>query len=318
MRIFIIMLDSLRKDHIGAYGNNWIKTPNIDRLAEDSIIFENAYPESLPTIPLRRSLHTGLRTFPFKEYNPRKGDIVKAYGWEPIPEEHETLSEILQKSRYKTGFITDTYHYFKPSMNFHRGFDQWIWVRGQEGDALRSGPPIEKSEFKKYNSKKGSNYYINLILKQYLKNKRIIKKKEDYFTVQVFQESIKWVEQNKEYDDTFLLIDGFDPHEPFDPPEEYIDLYYPNYNGRKIITPNYSINTDYLKEDELKYLQAAYAGETTFVDEQVGNFIKGLKSSELYNESLIVLISDHGHQLGEHGMTGKIPWGLYPELMDIP
>jgi arylsulfatase A-like enzyme len=318
MKIFIIMLDTLRKDHVGIYGNDWIKTPNMDALANDSIIFTSAFPESLPTIPLRRSLHTGIRTFPFKEYNPRKGDIVRAYGWEPIPENQDTISEILKTAKYKTGFVTDTYHYFKPSMNFHRGYDQWVWVRGQEGDAFKSGPKVPRKEFRKHNSKTGSNIYINLVLNQYLKNKRVIKSIDDYYTVRVFSEAIKWVEENKAYKKNFLLIDGFDPHEPFDPPQEYVDEYYPNYEGRRIITPNYSAKIDYLTKNELKYMRAAYAGEVTFVDQQVGKFISKLRDMELYDDALIFLLADHGHQLGEHNMTGKIPWGLYPELMDIP
>ena len=79
MNVILIILDTLRKDHVGIYGNKWIKTPNMDRLAKDSIIFDNAYPESLPTIPVRRAIHTGLRCFPFKTYHPHKGDTSQSY-----------------------------------------------------------------------------------------------------------------------------------------------------------------------------------------------------------------------------------------------
>src|SRR5215210_5467889 len=60
--VVVIIVDSLRKDHVGAYGNPWIKTPNLNRLAKESLRFTNAYPESLPTICARRAIHTGLRT----------------------------------------------------------------------------------------------------------------------------------------------------------------------------------------------------------------------------------------------------------------
>jgi arylsulfatase A-like enzyme len=111
LNVVLIVFDTLRKDHIGICGNSWIKTPNLDNLARESIIFENAHPESLPTIPFRRSTHTGIRTFPFEQYQPRKGDMVQAYGWEPVPESQTTISEILQRNGYTTVFITDTYHY---------------------------------------------------------------------------------------------------------------------------------------------------------------------------------------------------------------
>ena len=98
--ILVIMLDSLRKDHVGYYGNNWIKTPAIDQLAKESVLFTNAYPESLPTLPVRRAMHTGMRTFPNRNYVPRKGDTVMIPGWEPIPENQYTMAEILQKELY--------------------------------------------------------------------------------------------------------------------------------------------------------------------------------------------------------------------------
>ena len=60
-------MDSLRKDHVGAYGNDKIKTPNLDALAKESLRFTRAYPESAPTICARRAIHTGLRTWPFED-----------------------------------------------------------------------------------------------------------------------------------------------------------------------------------------------------------------------------------------------------------
>lgn len=63
----MIISDTLRKDHVGAY-NRVAKTPNLDKFTRESIIFDNAYPESLPTIPVRRAIYTGLRVFPFKHF----------------------------------------------------------------------------------------------------------------------------------------------------------------------------------------------------------------------------------------------------------
>ncbi len=74
--VILIMLDSLRRDHVGAYGNDWIETPNIDALASEGVRFMNAYPEALPTIPVRRAMHTGMRTFPCRDYVLAKGDTV--------------------------------------------------------------------------------------------------------------------------------------------------------------------------------------------------------------------------------------------------
>src|SRR3712207_1350499 len=71
--VVLVIIDSLRKDHVGAYGNDWIQTPNLDALAKDSLRFSRSYPESLPTICARRAIHTGTRTWPFRERRRYKG-----------------------------------------------------------------------------------------------------------------------------------------------------------------------------------------------------------------------------------------------------
>src|SRR5215218_1752181 len=76
MNVVVVIIDTLRKDHVGAYGNDWIKTPNLDALAKESLRFTRAHPEAMPTIPARRAIHTGMRTFPLK---------APAWGWSPIP-----------------------------------------------------------------------------------------------------------------------------------------------------------------------------------------------------------------------------------------
>src|SRR5215217_9119412 len=59
MNVVVVIIDSLRKDHVGAYGNDWIKTPSLDALAKESLRFTRAYPEAIPSIPARRGIHTG-------------------------------------------------------------------------------------------------------------------------------------------------------------------------------------------------------------------------------------------------------------------
>ena len=67
LNVILVIIDSLRKDHVGAYGNDQAKTPNLDALAGDGLRFARAYPDAMPTIPARRAIHTGMRTFPYKD-----------------------------------------------------------------------------------------------------------------------------------------------------------------------------------------------------------------------------------------------------------
>jgi arylsulfatase A-like enzyme len=314
----IVILDSLRADHVGCYGNDWIKTPTMDALAEESITFTRAFPESLPTIPMRRTLHTGRRTWPFADWLPQRGDWVIAYGWQRISEDQTTLAEML--SAYETAFITDTYHQFKPSMNFHRGFRQWRWVRGQEVDLYRSRGLVTEEEVTAFmpDALAGSDgEWWRALVRQHLANQRQRRGEEDCQAPRVFREAMQWLEDNRTMGPFFLLVDSFDPHEPWDPPRSYVEPYDPGYGGREVITPKYG-PIDYLSEAELKHMRALYAGEVTMVDRWLGLFLDRARELGMLEDTLLIVTSDHGHQIGEHGVTGKLSWGMWYELMDVP
>jgi arylsulfatase A-like enzyme len=87
VNVILVILDSLRKDHIGVYGNDRIQTPNLDALAKESLRFSRAYPESLPTLCARRAIHTGMRTWPFRNFVRLPGETFQPAGWQPIPEQ---------------------------------------------------------------------------------------------------------------------------------------------------------------------------------------------------------------------------------------
>src|SRR4028119_2097598 len=93
MNVVLVILDSLRKDHLGVYGNDRVRTPNLDAFAGESFRFTRAYPESLPTICARRAIHTGMRTFPFRNRVELPGETFQPAGWQPIPEDQVTRPE---------------------------------------------------------------------------------------------------------------------------------------------------------------------------------------------------------------------------------
>src|SRR3712207_4930182 len=170
--VILVILDSLRKDHIGAYGNPWIKTPNLDALAQEGLRFTRAYPDAMPTIPARRAIHTGTRTFPLEP---------PAYGWTSIPEDQTTLAEILETAGYQTALVTDTYHQFK--MNFGRGFDIYRKIRGQERDSYRNPSAVSEREMRRRYIIHGEGH----LARQYLANVQGRRKsEEDWFAPRVF------------------------------------------------------------------------------------------------------------------------------------
>ena len=302
----IIMIDSLRYDHVGCYGNDWIKTPNIDRFAEESVVFENAYPEGIPTMPVRTSLFTGNKT-------------LNTRYWQPLSPEDVSMAEILDEYGYLNMMITDCYHMFKPNMNFHRGFHGFEWIRGQEIDGWRTDPHSEDLRNYIKDAHRGNRHLRGL--DQYLRNVQNRDREEEYYVAQVMGQSVKWLERNHKhpvFDRFFLYVDSFDPHEPWDPPPPYDTMYTdPNYRGKKIMWP-IGGPPNWLNEDEIKYIRALYAGEVSFVDKWVGHLTDRIQNLGLMDNSLIILLSDHGHPIGEHNIMLKVGDNLYNELVRIP
>jgi len=334
MNVVLVIIDSLRQDHVGCYGNKWIKTPYLDSLAKESVVFTQTYPESLPTLQVRRALQTGCRVFPFKGHKDYKGNqFLGNLGWGPVSEEQDTMAEILQRHGYRTAFFTDTYHQFKPSQNFHRGFDEWAWIRGQENDPYRSGPrpfkedveihipenlrtkTLENLRIKTDNGGQIRKKYTDFV-RDYLTNVAERRSEEDYFPAQVFTAAANWLERNQDAEKFFLVVDSFDPHEPWDPPESYRKLYDPDDDTIDFLASLYG-RPDLLTPRLLKRLRANYAGEVTLVDRWFGYLLEKMKYLGLIDNTLIAVISDHGHCIGEHNIVGKQGYPMTREIADL-
>jgi len=323
MNVVLIIIDTLRQDHVGCYGNNWIKTPYLDSLAKESVLFTHAYPESLPTLQVRRVLQTGCRIFPFVGHKDYKGNLFTgAPGWGPVSEERDTIAEILQGYGYRTAFVTDTYHQFKPSENFHRGFDEWAWIRGQETDPYRSGPTPSEEEVLSHipenlrTRTKGTGGKFTDFVRKYLTNVADRHYEEDYFPARVFKTGVRWLERNQDAEKFFLVLDSFDPHEPWDPPTSYRKLYDPDDDTIDLLASLYG-PADQISPRVLKRLRANYAGEVTLVDRWLGYFLEKMKNLRLMDNTLIAVISDHGHCIGEHNIVGKQGHPMSREICDL-
>ena len=320
--IVVIMSDTLRLDYIGCYGNTEIKTPNIDALAKESMRFTNAFPESLPTIPVRRALHTGRRAYPFRNYRPVKWDIVHLPGWEPIDNEEDTLAENLTKLGYQTGLGTDSLPYFAPGFNFTRGFWQWEFIRGQQQDRWRSPYRIPPQLLARYGDLDELRKDLHGIIPMHVANTMDVKNEEDTTTAKTFKWGMQFLEDNVNGQPFYLMIDCFDPHEPWEPPGKYKRMYAdPNYSGRHIVTFYYGPATRYnYTPEEVRYVKSQYSGLVTLVDTWLGRFLKKLDSLGLVENTAIFFISDHGTNFGGNPreIVGKPSYSMYPAVMRLP
>jgi arylsulfatase A-like enzyme len=316
MNVVLVNLDSLRRDHVGAYGNPWIETPNLDALARESLRFTRPYPESIPTICARRSIYTGIRTWPFRGWIPQKGETFFPAGWQRMPENQTSMTEVLAENGYDTALITDTYHQFKPSMNFHRGYNVFEYLRGQERDRYRAMKTVPEEEVDRY-TVSGNDQSMRDKVRQYRANVAHREREEDWFGPRVFLRGMDYLEVAAEVGGPFFLfVDSFDPHEPWDPPEKYSGMYGEPTGTGEPIAPNYD-TSDYLEEAELRRMRALYAGEVTLTDKWFGAFVNKMAELGLTENTLLVVFSDHGVSLGEHGYTGKVARAIWPELKDI-
>ncbi len=259
--IVLIVSDTLRADHLPCYGNKTVIAPNISALAENSIVFENCYAASFPTVPARADIMTGKFTFTYM-------------GWDPLPLKETTLAGTLSEAGFLTTGIVDTPFLVRNGYGYDRGFQDFIWVRGQ-----RSGAEHDDVV-------------------------RTRVKEEDFFAPKTFNTAIDWLERHHK-ENFFLYIDTWDPHEPWDPPEYYVKPYYPDYAG-ELISPNYwNWKEDHFSEKDLEIAHACYCGEITMVDRWLGLFMDRLKSLGLTDNTIVIFTSDHGFYFGEHDLFGK-------------
>jgi len=244
-------------------------------------------------MPARRDIFTGRTQFLER-------------GWGGIEPFDITLPKELHKGGVFTHMTTDHYHYFEiGGENYCYLFNTWDFHRGQELD-----PWVSRVKQPEKEDRYGKQFA------QYELNKTKFLTEADYPTSKTFVSACEWIEDNKGSDDFFLMVECFDPHEPFDCPEEYLALYGDDYGGKEFNWSTYAPVTE--PEDAVKHLENTYLATLTMTDKWLGKFIRSLKNNDMYDDTLIILTTDHGHMLGEHGFTGKNFMHAYNELSHIP
>jgi len=305
MNLIVIVCDTLRRDYLGLYGSDWVKTPALDRFGAEAIAFDKTFIGSFPTMPMRQELMTGKHTF-------------HTIGWAPIPEGTTTFQRAAKAAGYRAAYVSDHMQQFNNQMNYHQEFDDVEWIRGQLPDTYVTEPvpvtiPCDPGKMRPKAEQ----------VEQFLRNISGRETEEDYFAPQTMLAATRWLEAN--HREKFLLyVDTFDVHEPWVPPPEYADLYDPGYEGDVVIYPRYDF-AGYLTEAELKHVRAIYAAATTLLDKYVGVLLDRVRELGLWDNTAICFISDHGWYFGEHNYIGKHTvldrtkgWQFYNEVAHIP
>jgi len=299
MKVIHVMADSMRRDHVGAYGHPpWgpIHTPNLDKFAETAAVFDNAYIGSFPTVPNRRDTHLGHgdKGLPFNR-------------WRQVDDDEVMFPALLRKKGVPSMLITDTMNNVTGGRNIQRDYTAWAFNRGQEGencwldDTVETEWPVPR-EMIRYNEERW---------RQILVNRAYREQETDWFAPGTYSMALDWLEKNYGRKDFFLWIDTFDPHEPWDPPQYYIDKYDRDYKGRVFDAPSYGIRKEMgITDRELKHIRARYAGEVTMVDTWFGHLMAKLEILGIADDTIVIFTADHGTNFdgpGDVGFIQKIP-----------
>jgi len=151
---------------------------------------------------------------------------------------------------------------------------------------------------------------------------------EDRAVARTMSAAHSWLEdQHGSTTPFFLWVDTFDPHEPWDQPRYYTDLYDPGYEGDELMEPAYE-PADYATEREIEHMRCMYAGKLTMVDRWIGCLLDGIEFMGLNENTAVIVTSDHGFYHGEHNLIGKVRldrdgvicgrWPLYDTIAHPP
>ncbi len=307
--VVVLLLDSLNRHEMGAYGGQNFDTPNLDRLAARSVRFTNHHTGSLPCIPARHDILVGAWDFLWRPW----GSIEL---WE------EPITASLRREGVITQLITDHPHLFETGgENYHTDFTAWDYERGHESDPWKSRPDPSWLGTPTYG--RGHTHYDN--------SRGYFRGEEDFPGPRTMQATARWLAADAPVhrakgERFFLFADEFDPHEPFDTPEEWATRYDDSWEGPHLTWPPYAIDAfkqGILNERDARQIRAQYGGKLSMIDHWLGRVLDALDTTNAWEDTAVILCTDHGHYLGDTDVHGRDVWGkpglpVYKPLGHIP
>lgn len=291
----VVLLDSLNRHMLGSYGFDEFETPNLDRFAARSQRFLKHYTGSLPCMPARHDILVGQMDFLWRPW----GSIEL---WE------RPVTYYLRRKEVPTMLFSDHPHLFETGgENYHTDFLGWEYLRGHESDPWKTredpswvGTPALPA---------GSRYRVAGNKTHYDASRTWFREERDFPGPRTMQETADWLTKNGNYHDSFMLfVDEFDPHEPFDTPLPWAHKYDPEWDKDLMIWPPYAIDgikNGILTEREGRHIRANYGAKLSMIDHWFGKILDAMDKQNLWQDTLFILCTDHGHYLGERDLWGK-------------
>jgi len=316
--VIVVLLDSLNRHMLGAYGGTEFETPNLDRFAARSTRFVTHVTGSLPCMPARHDILCGALDFLWKPW----GSIEL---WE------ENITATLRRAGVTTMLASDHPHLFETGgENYHTDFTAWDYVRGHEGDPWRTfedpsaiGAPTLPSavdggwflrdRFSIENDEFGRRHYDDA--------RSWFRTEDDFPGPRTMRSAADWLAQNSHHR-WFLFIDEFDPHEPFDTPEPWASKYDEDaWSGERLIWPPYSIGgvtTGVITADQGRNIRNNYGAKLSMIDHHFGRLLDQVDAKNMWDDTVIIVCTDHGHYLGEHRTVGVLGEDVEADIWGKP
>lgn len=297
------MCDTLSRRALSAYGSlDPAFTPNINRLVQRGVTFDNHFVGSAPCMPARRDMLTGRLNFLEKPWG---GMEAFDFSMPAVLALHKNVHSMM---------FSDHSHYLIPGgENYTKGFTAFQVFRGQEGDPVWVRP--DKNGIRE---EKRPPWFKGVYSEAECENRSHFQQEEDYPSVKTLRHAADWLEDNHGADNFLLWAETFDPHEPYDAPRHYLDLYETpeQYDGYDFTHPSYQENE--FSEDETAHLMRRYKALITMTDRHIGDMLDVMDKYNMWEDTLVIFTTDHGYHLGEHGFMAKNYMPPYNEVFHIP
>lgn len=302
MKAIMVMFDSLNRHMLPPYGCDWTHAPNFSRLAERAVTFDRSYVGSMPCMPARRELHTGRPNFLHRS-------------WGPLEPFDDSVPRILDMNGVGAHLVSDHQHYWETGgATYHTQYTTWQFFRGQEGDRYKAQVAHEPAR-----DAYGRNAADGWPSEQDRVNRKFMRREEEQPQYKTFEAGIDFIERNHEQDNWFLQIETFDPHEPFFSQRKYKDLYpehYSEYRGPTWDWPPYAPVSE--SAELVDHMRYEYASLLAMCDSKLGDVLDAMDEHGMWDDTMLIVWTDHGFLLSEHDSWAKMWMPMYEEVAHTP
>lgn len=294
MKAIVLMFDSLNRHLLSPYADTIVDAPNFARLAARAATFDNFYAGSMPCMPARREMHTGRYNFLHRS-------------WGPLEPFDDSMPELLRDAGVHTHLASDHPHYWEDGgATYHTRYSTWEFFRGQEGDPWK-GHVSEVDPSAPVHQR---------MLRQDVVNRSYMPTEAEHSQTLTVDAGLHFLDTNADADRWMLQIELFDPHEPFFAHQQYKDRYPHEYDGPVFDWPGYQKVTE--PESQVEHARLEYAALVSMCDRSLGRVLDAMDEHDLWDDTMLIVNTDHGFLLGEHGWWAKSVQPWYNELVHLP